>query len=98
MHSALLATAHDLERSPLVVQSVTISYTLAVALLIPINGWLGDHFGILRTSIFPVSLFTLGSLLSTLSTTLKRLVTSRIIQRISGDIRMPVARLALLRT
>ena len=76
-------------------QSAVISYTLTVAMLIPVSGWLADRFGTRRVFIFAVTLFTLGSLLCALSPTLSVLVASRVLQGIGGAMMMPVARLAL---
>ncbi|MGL6020049.1 MAG: multidrug transporter subunit MdtD [Gibbsiella quercinecans] len=97
LNTALPAIAVSLERSPLAMQSAVISYTLTVAMLIPLSGWLADRFGTRRVFIFAVSLFTLGSLLCAMSPTLTFLVISRVIQGIGGAMMMPVARLALLR-
>ncbi len=40
LNTALPAIAHSLNRSPLAMQSTIISYTLTVAMLIPVSGWL----------------------------------------------------------
>lgn len=40
LNTALPAIAHSLNRSPLAMQSAIISYTLTVAMLIPVSGWL----------------------------------------------------------
>ncbi len=61
LNTALPAIAHSLNRSPLAMQSAIISYTLTVAMLIPVSGWLADRFGTRRVFIIAVSLFTLGS-------------------------------------
>ncbi|MCZ4059751.1 multidrug transporter subunit MdtD [Pantoea sp. LMR881] len=97
LNTALPAIATSLERSPLAMQSAIISYTLTVAMLIPVSGWLADRYGTRKVFIAAVSLFTLGSLACALSQTLSVLVMSRIIQGIGGAMMMPVARLALLR-
>lgn len=62
LNTALPAIAHSLNRSPLAMQSAIISYTLTVAMLIPVSGWLADRFGTRRIFTLAVSLFTLGSL------------------------------------
>lgn len=98
LNTALPAIAHSLNRSPLAMQSAIISYTLTVAMLIPVSGWLADRFGTRRVFIIAVSLFTLGSLACALSSSLTELVIFRVIQGIGGAMMMPVARLALLRT
>lgn len=97
LNTALPAIAQSLNRSPLAMQSTIISYTLTVAMLIPVSGWLADRFGTRRVFMIAVSLFTLGSLACALSTSLLELVIFRIIQGIGGAMMMPVARLALLR-
>ena len=97
LNTALPAIAASLNRSPLAMQSAVISYTLTVAMLIPVSGWLADRFGTRKVFIAAVSLFTLGSLACALSDTLTMLVLFRVIQGIGGAMMMPVARLALLR-
>ncbi|BBT73290.1 multidrug transporter subunit MdtD [Klebsiella sp. WP8-S18-ESBL-06] len=97
LNTALPAIAHSLNRSPLAMQSAIISYTLTVAMLIPVSGWLADRFGTRRIFMLAVSLFTLGSLACALSSSLGELVVFRVIQGIGGAMMMPVARLALLR-
>ncbi|MBZ0060367.1 MULTISPECIES: multidrug transporter subunit MdtD [unclassified Leclercia] len=97
LNTALPAIAQSLNRSPLAMQSAIISYTLTVAMLIPVSGWLADRFGTRRVFMLAVSLFTLGSLACALSSSLGELVVFRVIQGIGGAMMMPVARLALLR-
>ncbi|MCK8329407.1 MFS transporter, partial [Erwinia amylovora] len=74
-----------------------ISYTLTVAILIPVSGWLADRFGTRTVFISAVFLFSLGSLACALSGSLWMLITSRIVQGVGGAMMMPVARLGLLR-
>ncbi|WP_368544449.1 multidrug transporter subunit MdtD [Enterobacter soli] len=97
LNTALPAIAQSLNRSPLAMQSAIISYTLTVAMLIPVSGWLADRFGTRKIFMLAVSLFTLGSLACALSTSLSELVVFRVLQGIGGAMMMPVARLALLR-
>jgi len=57
LNTALPAIAHSLNRSPLAMQSAIISYTLTVAMLIPVSGWLAEslryasHFYPCRESV-----------------------------------------------
>lgn len=97
LNTALPAIAESLNRSPLAMQSAIISYTLTVAMLIPVSGWLADRFGTQRVFMVAVSLFTLGSLACALSGSLTELVIFRVLQGVGGAMMMPVARLALLR-
>jgi EmrB/QacA subfamily drug resistance transporter len=97
LNTALPAIARSLHHSPLAMQSAIISYTLTVAILIPVSGWLADRFGTRRIFILAVSLFALGSLLCALANSLNMLVIYRVVQGVGGAMMMPVARLALLR-
>lgn len=73
------------------------AYMLAVALFIPISGWLADRFGTRRVFGSAIVLFTLSSLLCGLSTSLETFVAARVLQGISGAMMVPVGRLAVLR-
>ncbi|WP_036768705.1 multidrug transporter subunit MdtD [Plesiomonas shigelloides] len=97
LNTALPAMAASLQRSPIAMQSAIISYTLTVALLIPLSGWMADRFGTKRVFQIAVVLFTLGSLSCAMSANLSMLIASRIFQGIGGAMMMPVARLALIR-
>ena len=44
LNTALPSIAESLNRSPLTMQSAIISYTLTVAMLIPVSGWLADRW------------------------------------------------------
>ena len=97
LNTALPTIARDFDRSPLSMQSAIISYALTVALLIPLSGYLADHFGTKRVFVVSVSLFSFGSLLCALSPNLTALVLSRIIQGAGGAMMVPVARLTMIK-
>lgn len=96
LNTGLPSIAKSLGESPLEMQSVIVSYTLTVALLIPLSGWLADRFGTKRIFILAVGLFTLGSVFCSISNTLDQLVLARIFQAIGGAMMVPVARLTLI--
>lgn len=96
LNTALPSIAHDLGHSPLAMQSVIISYTITLALLIPLSGWLSDRFGSKKIFVGSVVVFVIGSVLCAGSTTLNQLVLSRILQGIGGAMMVPVARLTIL--
>lgn len=98
LNTALPSIAADLNRSPLSLQGIIISYTLVLALLIPLSGWLSDKFGSRIVFVIAVGVFTLGSLLCALSTTLEMLIVSRVVQAVGGSMMVPVSRLAILYT
>lgn len=98
LNTALPSIANDLQQSPLSLQSIIISYTLVLALLIPLSGWLSDRFGSKRVFVIAVAIFTFGSLLCALSNSLSMLIFSRIVQAVGGSMMVPVSRLAILYT
>ena len=73
------------------VKWVLSAYSLALAAVIPLTGFLIDTFGTKRVFIFALSMFTLGSMLCGLSWSNSSLVMFRIIQAIGGGMIMPVA-------
>jgi EmrB/QacA subfamily drug resistance transporter len=97
LNTALPAMATDLAEDPLRMQGVVIAYMLTVALLIPASGWIADRFGTRRIFVGAILLFSLGSLLCALSTSLTQLVGARIVQGLGGALMMPVGRLVVLR-
>lgn len=97
LNTALPSMARDLAEDPLRMQVVVISYLLTVALLIPASGWLADRFGTRRVFFSAILLFTIGSLLCSMSTTLNQLVMARTVQGMGGALMLPVGRLAVLR-
>jgi MFS family permease len=79
-------------------KSVLASYTLSLAVFIPISGWMADRFGTRRVFASAIGLFTLGSLLCGISSNIHVLVALRILQGCGGAMMVPVGRLALVQT
>ncbi len=98
VNTAAPTMADSLGVAPLALKSVLTSYTIAIAVLIPLSGWLADKFGTRRVFGFAVAAFTLGSLACGLSANLPLLVASRVLQGFGAAFMMPVGRIALLRT
>ncbi len=98
VNTAVPSMAASLGVQPLSLKAVLTSYTLCLAVFIPISGWMADRFGTRRVFTWAVVLFTLGSLLCGLSTSIHVLVASRVMQGIGGAMMTPVGRLALVRT
>ncbi|MDR2221656.1 MAG: multidrug transporter subunit MdtD [Flavobacteriaceae bacterium] len=96
LNTGLPSIAKSLGESPLEMQSVIVSYTLTVALLIPLSGWLADRFGTKTIFMMAISIFTVGSLFCSLANTIDQLVLARIFQAIGGSMMVPVARLILI--
>jgi EmrB/QacA subfamily drug resistance transporter len=83
---------------PLSLKAVLTSYTLSLAVFIPISGWMADRFGTRRVFAAAVTLFSIGSLACGLSLNAPMLVVSRILQGIGGAMMTPVGRVALVRS
>lgn len=98
LNTSLPSIAKDLNESPLNMQNAIISYVLTLALFMPVSGFLADKFGTKKVFIISLILFSLGSLLCSLSPNLTFLVISRVIQGIGGSLMTPVGKLALIKT
>jgi EmrB/QacA subfamily drug resistance transporter len=79
-------------------KSVLASYTLSLAVFIPVSGWMADRFGTRRVFASAIGLFTLGSFLCGISSNIHLLVACRILQGCGGAMMVPVGRLTLVRT
>jgi EmrB/QacA subfamily drug resistance transporter len=98
LNTAVPAISEALKVAPLSLKSVLASYTLSLAVFIPISGWIADRFGTRRVFASAIGLFTLGSFLCALSSNIHLLVACRIIQGCGGAMMVPVGRLTLVRT
>src|SRR6266481_1108134 len=98
LNTAVPAIAHALGVVPLSMKSVLSSYTLSLAVFIPISGWVADRFGTRAVFSSAIGLFTLGSFLCGISSNIHLLVACRILQGCGGAMMVPVGRLTLVRT
>ncbi|MGA2870239.1 MAG: DHA2 family efflux MFS transporter permease subunit [Verrucomicrobiota bacterium] len=98
LNTAVPSIARALAVAPLSMKAVLSSYTLSLAVFIPISGWMADRFGTRRVFSCAIGLFTLGSLLCGLAGNLPILVACRILQGCGGAMMVPVGRLTLVRT
>jgi EmrB/QacA subfamily drug resistance transporter len=98
LNTAVPTIARALAVAPLSMKAVLSSYTLALAVFIPISGWMADRFGTRRVFSSAIGLFTLGSLLCGISSNIHILVACRILQGCGGAMMVPVGRLTLVRT
>ena len=95
LNTAVPAIAQAMGVMPLSVKAVLASYTLSLAVFIPISGWMADRFGTRRVFASAIGFFTLGSVLCGLSTSLEMLVACRVLQGVGGAMMMPVGRMTL---
>jgi EmrB/QacA subfamily drug resistance transporter len=98
VNTALPSMAKSLGESPLRMQSVVIAYSLTMAVMIPVSGWLADKLGTRRVFFSAILVFTIGSLMCANAHSLTRLVAWRVVQGVGGAMLLPVGRLAVLRT
>jgi EmrB/QacA subfamily drug resistance transporter len=98
LNTAVPAIAQALGVVPLSMKSVLSSYTLSLAVFIPISGWVADRFGTRRVFSSAIGLFTLGSFLCGVCSNIHLLVACRILQGCGGAMMVPVGRLTLVRT
>src|SRR5208337_2435438 len=98
LNTAVPAISSALGVAPLSMKAVLASYTLSLAVFIPISGWMADRFGTRSVFASAIGLFTLGSLLCGLSNNIHVLVACRILQGCGGAMMVPVGRLTMVRT
>jgi EmrB/QacA subfamily drug resistance transporter len=97
LNTAVPAISEALQVAPLSMKAVLASYTLSLAVFIPISGWMADRFGTRRVFSSAIGLFTLGSFLCGISTNIHLLVGFRVLQGMGGAMMVPVGRLTLVR-
>jgi MFS family permease len=80
LNTAVPTIAAALHVAPLSMKSVLASYTLSLAVFIPISGWMADRFGTRRVFASAIGIFTLGSFLCGISSNIHLLVACRLLQ------------------
>jgi EmrB/QacA subfamily drug resistance transporter len=98
LNTAVPAISSALGVAPLSMKAVLASYTLSLAVFIPISGWMADRFGTRLVFASAIGIFTLGSFLCGISSNIHWLVASRVLQGCGGAMMVPVGRLTLVRT
>ncbi len=98
LNTAVPAIALSLHVPPLNMKAALTSYTISLAVFIPISGWIADTYGTRRVFLTAIGIFSLGSLLCGLSINMPMLVGARILQGCGGALMMPVGRITMVRT
>jgi len=96
--TALPAIAQDLGTEPIALKLALTTYLLALAVFIPVSGWVADRFGARNTFVAAIAVFLVGSMACAASVSLETLVAARFLQGMGGALMVPVGRLVLLRT
>jgi EmrB/QacA subfamily drug resistance transporter len=74
------------------------AYTLALATVIPLTGWAADRFGTKRLYLAALFLFTTGSVLCAMATSIEMLIAFRVLQGLGGGMLMPLGMTILTRS
>jgi len=98
LNTAVPTIADALQVAPLSMKAVLASYTLSLAVFIPVSGWVADRFGTRRVFSSAIAIFTFGSFLCGISRNIHLLVACRILQGCGGALMLPVGRLTMVQT
>ncbi len=71
------------------VEWVVTIYLMALGVVVPASGWLGDKMGFKRLYLWSLAIFIIGSALSGLSLSLPMLIGARVLQAVGGGMIMP---------
>lgn len=94
---SLSTLGDELHVSLATLQWVITGYLLALALMLPLSGWLVDRVGAKRVYLVCFTLFTLASLLCGTSTSAGALIGARVLQGMSGGLLAPMAQMMVAR-
>ncbi|WPO97565.1 MFS transporter [Pseudomonas sp. HR96] len=95
--TALPQMASDFGEPGVRMNLVVSLYLLAVAMFVPVSGWVADRFGPRRVFIGAIALFTLASVACAAAGSLAQLSVARVVQGASGALMVPVGQVILLR-
>lgn len=96
--TALPSIAADIGTDPIALKLALTSYFVALAIFIPISGWMADRFGAKRVFRIAILIFVIGSVACAMSGSLSQFVGARFLQGMGGAMMTPVGRLVLVRT
>ncbi|MEQ1771444.1 MAG: DHA2 family efflux MFS transporter permease subunit, partial [Devosia sp.] len=88
--------AMDMAAPISVIQWVTTGYLLALAMAVPVTGWLFDRFGGKTLWIAALGIFLAGSIACSLAWNAESLIAFRIVQGIGGGLMLPVMQTLLV--
>ncbi len=95
--TALPQMALSFGSSPVDLNIGMTAYMLALAVFIPVSGWMADRLGARRVFASAIGLFTFASILCGISNGLWEFTASRVLQGMGGAMMVPVGRLVVLR-
>src|SRR5919112_6309984 len=95
---ALETLSRQLDAALNTIQWVSTGYMLALAVVIPLTGWMSERFGAKRVWMVSVALFGLGSALCGFAWSAGSLIFFRVLQGFGGGMIMPVGMSVLAQT
>src|SRR5438034_9811219 len=95
---ALETLSRELHSSLTTIQWVSAGYLLALAMVIPLTGWLSERFGSKEVWMVAVAAFGVGSALCGLAWSAESLIVFRVLQGFGGGMIMPVGMALLAQT
>lgn len=96
--TSLPAIAADIGTEPVALKLALTSYLVALAIFIPISGWMSDRFGARNIFRLAILVFVFGSMSCAFSDSLPTFVISRFFQGMGASMMTPVGRLLLVRS
>jgi EmrB/QacA subfamily drug resistance transporter len=96
--TSLPAIAADLGVGPISLKLAVTTYIVALAIFIPVSGWMADRFGAKRVFRIAIAVFMAGSLFCAVANSMETFVAARFLQGMGGAMMTPIARLVLVRT
>ncbi|WP_030561986.1 DHA2 family efflux MFS transporter permease subunit [Streptomyces aureocirculatus] len=98
VNPALFTIAEDFDRPVSAANAVETAFLVALALALPVAGWLGDRLGTKKVFLGALAVFTAASALCGLAQNLPTLITARAVQGLAGGLLTPVGMTLLFRT
>jgi EmrB/QacA subfamily drug resistance transporter len=95
--TSLPAIAADIGTSPVALKLAVTSYLVALAIFIPISGWMSDRFGAKNVFRAAIVVFALGSVACAFAGSIHAFVLARFLQGMGGSMMTPIGRLLLVR-
>lgn len=96
--TSLPAIAADIGAEPIELKLAMTAYLVALAIFIPISGWMADRYGARNVFRWAIFAFMIGSIACAMANSLPSFVGARFFQGMGGSMMSPLARLVLVRS
>ena len=95
--TSLPAIAADIGADPISLKLALTAYFVALAIFVPLSGWVADRLGAISVFRWAIVVFVIGSVCCAFSNSLETFVGSRFLQGTGASMMTPIARLVLVR-